>query len=168
MESALFFYEKQYFTQRVFKIILFLITAIFTFASIQQLIFKLPFGNRPMSDMALLASMVFLVIFNLLFFSMKLITTIDSKAISIRFYPFHIYTKRFEWPQLSDVIVREYNPIKEFGGWGLRGFGNRKTMTVSGTWLIEIVFVNNQSLLIGTKKPKEAQIALGKSEFEKK
>jgi hypothetical protein len=167
MKPTIFFIEKQQFTQKIFKIVLLLISGIFLFAFIQQVVFNHPFGRRPMSDKGIIAAVLFLAIFNLLFYSMKLVTTIDEEAISVRFYPFHFFSKRFEWSQLSDVIIRQYNPMKEYGGWGLRGFGNKSAMTVSGTWLIEVVFVNNQSLLIGTCKPSEAEKALALSGFKK-
>ena len=167
MTTPILFLEEQHFSQKIFKIILLLISALFLYAFVQQIIFNHPFGRRPMSNMGLIAAIAFLLIFNLLFYSMKLVTTIDKEAITVRFYPFHFFAKRFEWPQLSDVIVRQYNPLKEYGGWGLRGFGKRSVMTVSGTWLIEVVFVNNQSLLIGTCKPEEAKAALELSGFLK-
>lgn len=168
MKQTKLFIEQQRFSQRIFKIILALISLVFVFAFVQQVIFDKPFGVRPMSNTGILAALLFLAIFNLLFYNMKLVTTIDEDAISVRFYPFHFFPKRFEWSQLSDVIVRQYNPLKEYGGWGLRGFGKRSVMTVSGSWLIEVVFVNNQSLLIGTCKPQEAEEALVNSGFKKK
>ena len=82
-------------------------------------------------------------------------------------FHFHFFPKRFEWSQLDDVIVRKYNPLKEYGGWGLRGFGKKKAMTVAGNWLVEIVFVNGQSLLIGTCKPEELKAALALTKFKK-
>ena len=166
--NPILFKEKQRFSQKIFRGILLLVTGLFIYAFVQQVVLHHPFGNKPMSDKGIFYALVFLAIFNLLFFSMQLVTTIIEDAIIIRFYPFHIFPKRFEWSQLSEVIVREYNPLKEFGGWGLRGFGNKKAMSVSGNWLIEIVFLNNQSLLIGTKCPKEVEAALAKTKFVKK
>ena len=167
MTSPILFNEEQRFSQKLFRIVLLSISALFIYAFVQQVIFHQPFGRRPMSDIGLISALAFLVLINALFYSMKLITTIDKDAITVKFYPFHFFPKRFEWSQLSDVIVRQYNPLKEFGGWGLRGFGKRSVMTVSGTWLIEVVFVNNQSLLIGTCKPEEVKEALALSGFVK-
>lgn len=166
MKSALFI-ETQRFTQKIFKIVLSLMTILFLFAFIRQVIFNMPFGNHPMSNTGLSAAVIFLALFNILFYSMKLVTTIDQEAITIKFTPFHFFPKRFEWSQLSDVVVRQYDPMKEYGGWGLRGFGKKSLMTVSGNWLIEIVFLNDQRLLIGTCKPQEAEHALQHSGFKK-
>ncbi len=167
MKEPILFIEEQRFSQKIFKIVVILISSIFVFAFIQQVILNKPFGVRPMSNMGIISALAFLAIFNLLFYSMKLITTIDKEAITVKFYPFHFFPKRFEWPQLSDVIIRQYNPLKEYGGWGLRGFGKKSVMTVSGSWLIEVVFVNGQSLLIGTCNPQEAEAALKLSNFKK-
>ena len=167
MKPNILFEESQRFSQKLFQIIVFFISCIFVYAFFQQVLFGNPFGNKPMSDKGIMAALIFLSIFNLLFYSMKLVTTIDKDSISVRFYPFHFFPKRFEWNQLQDVIVREYNPLKEYGGWGLRGFGKKSTMTATGNWLVEVVFVNGQSLLIGTKKPEEMKVALNLTKFQK-
>jgi hypothetical protein len=167
MKPTILFKESQRFSQKLFRTILLLISALFVYAFIQQVLMGQPFGNKPLSDRGIIAALSFLAIFNLLFYSMQLVTTIDEDAISVRFYPFHFFPKRFEWNQLQDVIVREYNPLKEYGGWGLRGFGKKKAMTVSGNWLVEVVFVNGQSLLIGTCKPEEMKTALTLTRFKK-
>ena len=167
MKPTILFEESQRFSQQLFRIILFLVSALFVYAFIQQVVMGQPFGNKPMSNKGIIAAISFLSIFNLLFYSMQLVTTIDEDAISVRFYPFHFFPKRFEWSQLQDVIIREYKPLKEYGGWGLRGVGNKKTMTVAGNWLVEVVFVNGQSLLIGTKQPEEMKAALALTKFRK-
>lgn len=167
MKPTILFEESQRFTQKLFRIILLLISGLFLYAFVQQVLIGQPFGNKPLSDKGIIAAIVFLSVFNLLFYSMRLVTTIDEEAISVRFYPFHFFPKRFEWNQLQDVIIREYNPMKEYGGWGLRGFGSKKIMTVSGNWLVEVVFVNGQSLLIGTKKPEEMRSALELTRFRR-
>ncbi len=168
MKPNILFEERQRFSQKIFRIVLVAISAVFIYAFIQQVILGNPFGNKPMSDRGIIAAILFLAIFNLLFYSMQLVTTIDEDALSVRFYPFHFFAKRFEWNQLQDVIIREYNPLKEYGGWGLRGFGNKKVMTVSGHWLVEVVFVNGQSLLIGTCQPEEMKAALAMTNFKRK
>jgi Family of unknown function (DUF6141) len=167
MKPTILFEESQRFSQKLFRIILLLVSGLFVYAFIHQVLMGVPFGNKPLSDRGIIAALLFLSIFNLLFYSMQLVTTIDEEAISVRFYPFHFFPKRFEWSQLQDVIVREYNPLKEYGGWGLRGFGKKKAMTVSGNWLVEVVFVNGQSLLIGTCKPEEMKAALALTKFKK-
>lgn len=50
---------------------------------------------------------------------------------------------------------------------GVCGVLETKTMTVSGNWLVEVVFVNGQSLLIGTKQPEEMKAALALTKFRK-
>jgi hypothetical protein len=157
------FVERQRFNQPVFWIFLILITGLFAFAFFQQFILDHPFGKRPMSDRALISSLGLLCFVDLLFFNFKLRTTISDEAIMVKLTPFHIFEKRFEWSQLEEVNVRQYKLIKEYGGWGLRGFATRKSIAQNGRWAIELVFPNGQSLLIGTQKPEDAQLAIEKA-----
>lgn len=91
MKPTILFEESQRFSQQLFRIILFLVSALFVYAFIQQVVMGQPFGNKPMSNKGIIAAISFLSIFNLLFYSMQLVTTIDEDAISVRFYPFHFF-----------------------------------------------------------------------------
>ncbi len=156
----LLFEEQQRFSHKIFWITLLSLTGLFCYAFIQQYFFHLPFGHKPMTNVGLVFAILFMCFIIILFYNFKLSTKITDEAIIIKLYPFHLYSKRFEWPQLSEIIVREYNPLKEYGGWGLRGFGDKKSATVNGSWAIELVFHNGQSLLIGTKNPEDAKASL--------
>ena len=63
--------------------------------------------------------------------------------------------------------VRQYSPIIEYGGWGLRFgiFGKGTAFNVSGNKGLQLEFINNKKLLIGTNKPDaltETLIKLGR------
>jgi TATA-box binding protein (TBP) (component of TFIID and TFIIIB) len=52
--------------------------------------------------------------------------------------------------------VREYAPLSEYGGWGLRYSVNHgKAYNVSGNQGVQLFFTNGKKLLIGTQKPEE-------------
>lgn len=164
-KMQLLFEEQQRFSHKIFWIAIVSLTALFCYALLQQYFLNIPFGKKPMTNIGLMFAILFMSLIILLFYNFRLSTKITSEAIIIKLYPFHLYSKRFEWPQLSEIIVREYNPLKEYGGWGLRGFGKKKSITLSGNWAIELVFHSGQSLLIGTKKPIEAKSALAVSKI---
>ncbi len=92
-----------------------------------------------------------------LFFTMKLETHIDEKGISYRFFPFRMEESRIDWDNVQKVYVREYNPTKEYGGWGIRGTNNNEAVNVAGHEGIQIIFKNGKKLLIGTQKPEQIQ-----------
>lgn len=91
---------------------------------------------------------------------MQLITRIDHEGILVKFSPFGFSEKFFQWKEIKECYVRKYNPLTEYGGWGIRGIGKKKAYNVSGYFGIQIVTRDNKSFLIGTIKPEEARTVL--------
>lgn len=93
-----------------------------------------------------------------LFIMMRLITVIDSKGMSVRYFPIYINEKRIPWENIENIYVKKYQPIKEFGGWGIRiSFKNGMAFSTKGNYGIQIVLKNGKKILIGTQKPYDAQ-----------
>ena len=99
--------------------------------------------------------------FVLLFYS-RLDTEIDAEGIRVRFIPFHFKFKTYNWNVIGQATVTTYNPVLDYGGYGLRFglFGKGKAYNVSGDQGIQLVFKKGSKLLIGTQKPNEAAQAL--------
>lgn len=99
--------------------------------------------------------------FVLLFYS-RLDTEIDAEGIRVRFIPFHFKFKTYNWNVIGQATVTTYNPVLDYGGYGLRFglFGKGKAYNVSGDQGIQLVFKDGRKLLIGTQKPDEAAQAL--------
>ena len=94
-------------------------------------------------------------------FFIKLKTSIDEKGIHYQFYPFHLKMKLIKWEAIKKAQVRTYDPISEYGGWGLKGgsFWNKekgKCVNISGNIGIQVEFKNGKNLLIGTQKKEKA------------
>ena len=113
----------------------------------------------------------FLVSISVLLFSIvpifffKLITRIDEKGIHYQFFPFHFKLKTIVWQEITSAKVRTYDPIGEYGGWGLKGgsLWNKskgKAINVSGDIGIQLELKNGKKLLIGTQKKREAKNVL--------
>ena len=98
-------------------------------------------------------------------FFFKLKTNIDEKGIQYQFSPFHLKMKLIKWEEIKKAQVRTYDPISEYGGWGIKGgsFWNKekgKCVNISGDIGIQVEFKNGKKLLIGTQKKEEAQHVL--------
>jgi len=88
----------------------------------------------------------------------RLHTIIDKRGVSYRFYPIHKNQKAIIWTDIEKCIVKKYNPLKEYGGWGYKwGWKGAKAITVKGNFGVYIVLKNGKKLLIGTQRPEEAQ-----------
>lgn len=98
-----------------------------------------------------------LVIILLIAFIPFLETEYDSTGITYRFYPFHLKKRTILWSDVSAAYVRQYKPIAEYGGWGLRGLlgRNGRAYNVSGNIGLELELKNGEKILFGTRK-KEA------------
>lgn len=106
---------------------------------------------------ALFFSALTLTLTSVLFGIMKLETLIDTNGISVRFFPFHLKKKHFNWDQLESCSIRTYKPVIEYGGWGIRKTfsGKGTAYNVKGKVGLQLVFKNGDRLLIGTQKAEE-------------
>lgn len=99
-----------------------------------------------------------------LFYSLALKTRVEENGIYVRFIPFHLKEIFIAWDQLDECYIRTYNPLGEYGGWGIKyGLGGAgKVYNVSGNQGLQLVFKDGARLLIGTKKPQELQEIINK------
>jgi hypothetical protein len=155
MDSNVIFIEKQKFRQWWVILIIIALNALTAYGIISQLLIGKPFGQHPMSDFWLNVTAFLVFLLSLFILILRLETHVSSDGISVRFFPLHLKFKKFSWDAISECYVREYAPIGEFGGWGLRIglFGQGNAWNVAGNKGLQIQFKNGKKLLIGTQKP---------------
>lgn len=115
-------------------------------------------------DAGLWIGIITMTLITLLFLLIKLATEIKEDGIYYQLFPFHLKPKKITPDQISKAFVRRYNPLSEYGGWGLRvGLADRgKAVNISGRMGLQIIFKNGKKLLIGTQKPEELEKAVRK------
>ena len=86
-----------------------------------------------------------------LLYRMKLITIINEDGINIIFAPFTNFIIPFN--KIKKYQIRQYRPIIEYGGWGIRYSKYGKAYNVSGKIGLQIELTNGKRLLIGTQNP---------------
>lgn len=157
MESTKLFAERQRFKQWWVWLILAGINGLFLYAVITQVIGGESFGTNPMSNTGLLITALFLILFTLFFLNIRLDTEINKEGIAVRFFPFQLKFRHYNWNTIDKCYVRKYSPITEYGGWGIRLglFGKGRALNVSGNIGLQLEFNDGKKLLIGTNKPKE-------------
>lgn len=153
------FKEEQRFTQTW----LIAIIAISTLIPVVTLVNEYIDGKTSLNS--LLRTMGIIIIVSSLIFFFKLKTRIDENGIYYQFFPFHLSLKKIAWHEISSAKVRKYDPIYEYGGWGLKGSAlwNRKkgvAINVSGDIGIQLQLKNGKKLLIGTQKEQAAKQVL--------
>lgn len=99
---------------------------------------------------------------------MQLKTRIDKEGIKVIYLPFGSSKKFFPWKEMEDCYVRKYNPLIEYGGWGIRGIGNKKAYNVSGNYGIQIVTRDKKNFLVGTQHPDDARAVIKNYKYKTK
>lgn len=151
MNTSLFS-EKQRFTQWWIFLILLFPAGSMAYGLYTQLMLHEQFGKQPMSNEMMLLVFFLSLLLPLSFFLFQLQTEIDKDSVRVRFFPFHLKWRTYSWTEISKAYTREYSPIGEFGGWGLRGWGNNRALNVSGKKGLQLEFKNGKKLLIGTQQ----------------
>jgi len=165
-EIGVSFQEIQKFRQRFLWILLLLIDILalifFGYGIFKQLVLGQSWGSKPLPDIALLIVGLFfillLAVITYSFYAMKLITEVRDDSLTLRFHP--LTHQLIPYEHIKTCKVRNYHPIREYGGWGIRYGRKGKAFTVSGTLGVQLELVQGKSLLIGSQRPEELSRAI--------
>ncbi|HYH03873.1 MAG TPA: DUF6141 family protein [Bacillota bacterium] len=157
------FKERQKFQQIGIWVFFILLASVFWYGFIQQVIFGIPFGNKPASDLSLsFFLVVFGIGFPLLFYFLNLTTEVRNDGIYIRFAPFHIRFQKILFTDIDKYKIIKYRPFLDYGGWGIRYGIKGKAYNVSGNIGMEFQLKNGKKILIGTQEPDNFKHAVDK------
>lgn len=149
------FREEQHFRQWWLWALVIVPAAVAWWAFIRQVIGGEPFGQNPGPDWLIwivwaLIGLVLPFMFGLI----SLIVDVTREAVHIHYRPF----VRRSIP-LSDVVrveARTYNAVKEYGGWGVKGWSPAKrAYNVSGNRGAEVFLADGRSVLLGSQRADE-------------
>jgi len=158
MDNQPLFFEKQYFRQWWVWGIVFGLNGLMLYGLVSQVFLGYTFGDKPMSNGGLIAAFIFQTALTFFVVTQHLVTKIDAQGVHIKFWPYHRKWKLYTWDEIAACQVKQYNPISEYGGWGLR----LGAYNVSGNMGLLLIFKRSTSLMIGTQKPEEMIAALEK------
>ncbi len=156
MESKSIFEEKQYFRQLWLWVILLICDAVIVYLIIS--------GSNIDSQVEYIGLWVSCFItfgVTILIYFSCLHTKISREGISFKFFPLVNQWKNIRWQDMENLELRKYNPIKEFGGWGVRTtLEGKKAYNIAGNIGLDITLKDKKSILIGTQKPDELRQAI--------
>ena len=150
MNNKIEFKEKQKFTQWWIWLILIGLGAIAVYGFIQQIVFGVEFGNKPMSNVGIIIFTLF--VFGFIYFNwyITLITEITNGGIKMRFVPF--VKKEIQWSELKSAKIVDYG----FVGYGIRlGSKYGTVYNMNGNKGLAIELNNGKKFVIGTQKEME-------------
>jgi hypothetical protein len=159
MEEDVIFYENQKFRQWWLWCGFLFFFIIQIYGLIQQIIFDKPFGNNPASNTTFVIIIIVYIGFIFFFYTINFSTKIlkDKEDIFIRYFPLQISYHKIHIKDIKKSYVRTYNPIIDYGGWGIR-YGLRSSglcYNVSGNKGLQLELKNGKLILLGSQKPDE-------------
>ena len=160
--NDILYYEKQRFTQPWIWLILGGVNVLFLYGFYIQVIMDKPFGDKPAPDGVLIIILLFLFALTYTILISRIETVLEKEGMRVRLFPLQIKFRQYPWESIRRAYTRTYNPLVEYGGWGLKGFGKNKAITISGNQGLQLEFKDGKRLLIGTKKTIEINSLLHK------
>lgn len=154
------FREAQYF-RRVWWVMLLVlgIGALMWWGLFQQIVLRQPWGTNPAPDWAMWGFwLLFGIGLPLLFWTMGLIVEIYPNRILLRYVP--LSQRSINLDTIDSINIRTYQPIRQFGGWGIRGAAENRAYTVSGNQGVEVTTKDGHRILIGSQNPQELALAI--------
>ena len=124
-----------------------------------QIILRRPWGNNPAPDWMMILLWLFIGLGLPLFFRyMRLMVTVNDKSVDIRFRPFAHRT--IPLVEIEHIEVRTYHPVREFGGWGVRGLPGKRAYNVGGKRGVELTLKDDRKVMIGSEQADELATAI--------
>lgn len=96
-------------------------------------------------------SVLFLVFVWTLLFKFEI--KVRDKSILFRFFPLHFKFKKFDFKDIEGVEIIEFNPILDFGGWGIRRGKGMWAYILVGNRGVVFSLKDGRKFLIGSKSP---------------
>jgi hypothetical protein len=157
----LLYRETQHFFRNwIFLIPIVAVTAVVWYEFAQQVVLGHPQGQNPIPNaLAWALALIFGLGFPLVGLVLRLVTEVRAGELMVRLYPFR--RRVIPTEVISKAIVREYSPIKEYGGWGIRVTrANGRAYNASGNRGVQLLLDNGNPVLIGSQRPDELLAAL--------
>lgn len=154
------FREVQWFKQWVFLIPVLGVAGVVWWQFVEQVVRGNPQGTEPIPNvLAWALAIVFGLGFPALAFVIRLVTEVRPGELAVRLAPFRRTV--ISVSTISKAVSREYSPLKEYGGWGVRVTrGNGKAYNAYGNRGVQLELVDGNLVLIGSQRPEELLAAL--------
>ena len=93
--------------------------------------------------------------------SMRLTTTVRPDAISVRIG--FLYRTRVPLSEITLAQAVQYAPVREYGGWGIRGTRRRRALNARGNQGVLLTRADGTTLLVGSQYPRDLLEALSRA-----
>jgi hypothetical protein len=114
-----------------------------------------PVGQNPAPDWLVWAVWLFIGLGLPFFFSrVSMVVEVSGDAVRIRYRPFS--RRAIAFSEIARVEARTYSAVKEYGGWGIKGWSKEKmAYNVSGNRGVELTLMGGRSVMLGSQRADE-------------
>ncbi|GAB3584666.1 hypothetical protein [Hymenobacter daeguensis] len=147
------FQERQVFIRRWWPLLL---APVMVVSTMVWLVPAKPFR----ADWAALVAGVAVALGIALLLTLRLETRLDDTGVRYRLFPLQWRWQLRPWAEIAEAYVRSYDPLGEYGGWGLKGRRANRALNISGDQGLQLVLRNGTRLLLGTQRPADITRAL--------
>ncbi|MEI7556761.1 DUF6141 family protein [Candidatus Chlorohelix sp.] len=150
------FCEVQRFMQWWIWLLLGAIAAMMWVMAFVQMVLGIKFGSKPVPDFILVALwLIFGIAFPYFFLSNRLIIEVRGDGIYYRFTSLQFRFRQVQFDELAAAQLRQYHPLREYGGWGIRLGKGSIAYNVTGNRGVLLELVNGKKILLGSQQPEK-------------
>lgn len=155
-ESNRVYHEVQwmYRQQPLIMVVVVLIAAVAWQSFLYQVVMGVPFSDSDGQASDVLIWIIWIVfgLFMPWFFCvLRLEIEVTPDNLVYRYWPMHFANRTIPRSSISLTEASTYRPLRDFGGWGLRGNRRGKAYTVSGKEGVWVTRTDGRALLLGSQ-----------------
>lgn len=90
-------------------------------------------------------------------------TEVREDHLFVQFGVVPSYRKRLYYGEIVRVEPCRYSPLREFGGWGIRGLGRSRALSARGDLGVRISMADGREWLIGSADPNALAAAIAEA-----
>ena len=159
--ESVIYAEEQRFRQIWILILVGFIALLAWYSFLLQIVIGEPFGTNPAPDiLVILLFVVFGILFPVWFLVMRLEVQVTRTDLRFRMFPLHLHWREFPLATIVRAEAVTYQPIREYGGWGIRIGMKGWAYNVSGNRGVQITLEGGRSFLLGSLQPEELAFAI--------
>jgi len=152
-KSALvLFHEEQAFRQWHAMLVLTMPPAALIFVTVRQLVWHHPWGTLPVSNGGLLFLAVLLVLVYVRLITVRLVTELRPAEITVGLRGLW-HKRKIPLSSVRTARAVEYDPIRDFGGYGVRSGLRGRAYIARGNRGVELELQAGRKVLIGSQDP---------------
>jgi hypothetical protein len=93
--------------------------------------------------------------------TLRMQTAVTPEAVTVRYGLLGSIQVPLREIARAEAVV--YRPVRDYGGWGMRGFGSRRAVNACGNRGVLITRRDGSTLLIGSQEPRRLLAALSQA-----